>query len=113
MTPEVEQLFTDKELSDYLYQRFFRCVTAHLSWLKVGEMYWFEHLANGEYCVRSDNNLGRQFEMTEHQLLTNFVPVECEENIVKAIEHGMFLKEKGLYNSDLDWIKEYYNKKKK
>ena len=111
MTPSVEQLFTEKELSNYLYQRFFRCIAAHLSWLKVGECYWFEHLSNGEYCVRSDNELGRQFEMSEHQLLTNFVPVECEENVVKAIEHGMFLKEKGFYNSDLDWIKQYYNKK--
>ena len=110
MTPEVRQLFTEKELSDYLFQRFFRCVAAHLSWLKVGECYWFEHCMNGEYCVRSDNELGRYFKMTEHQLLTNFVPVECERNIIKAIEHGMFLKEKGYDVRDLDWIKQYYKK---
>jgi len=39
--------------------------------------------------------------MTEHQLLTNFVPVECECNIINAIEHGMFLKEKG-YEHQID-----------
>ena len=108
MTPVIELKMSRKEISDYLYGRFFRCVASHLSWLKVGETYWLEYNGNSYYTVRSDNNLGKIFEMEVHQLLTNFVPVECEENIIKAIEHGMFLKEKGFCNSDLIWMKQYY-----
>lgn len=107
--PSQKSFFTEKELNEYLYQRFFRCVASHLSkTLKVGETYWFEHCADGSYCIRSDNGFGTHFEMTEYQLLNYFMPIECETDIIAAIKHGYFLAEKGVHKGSIDWAKQYY-----
>ena len=60
-------------------------VRPFLSWMKKGETYWFEYHNNGEYEISCDNNLGQKFEMTTHQLLSNFYPVECETDICAAM----------------------------
>ena len=59
--------------------------------MKKGETYWFEYHNDGEYEVRSDNNLGQKFEMTTHQLLGNFYPVECETDICDAMDYAYWL----------------------
>ena len=81
----------ENEISNYVSQQFFRCVRPFLSWMKKGETYWFEYHNDGEYEVRSDNNLGQKFEMTTHQLLGNFYSVECETDICDAMDYAYWL----------------------
>lgn len=103
LIPDSRNFFTENELSNYVSQRFFRCVRPFLSWMKKGETYWFEYHNNGEYEVRSDNNLGQKFEMTMHQLLGNFYPVECETDICAAMDYAHWLGELGFHH---DYIEE-------
>jgi hypothetical protein len=103
---------SDKEISDYLNGKFFRCVSPFLSWLKIGETYWFEHCTNGEYEVRSDNNLGQRFNMSELQLLTCFFPTELENNFAGGIAYGYFLSNNHIHHTHLDALMEYYENKK-
>lgn len=77
-----EQYFKDsKEISDYVSGSFFECVRPFLSWLKKGEHYWLEYLGNNLYTVRSDNNLGKNFEMTEYQLVNCFKKVVNDKSL--------------------------------
>lgn len=86
------------EVTKYLDQGFFRCITSFLSWLEVGQTYWFEYHGNEEFEVRSDNNLGKVFNMSIHQLLTCFYPVKCEANLKAALMHFHWLGERGIHS---------------
>ena len=72
--------------------------------MKKGETYWFEYHNDGEYEVRSDNNLGQKFEMTTHQLLGNFYPVECETDICDAMDYAYRLGELGFHHGYIEDI---------
>ena len=96
LIPNNTDFFTENEISNYVTQQFFRCVRPFLSWMKKGETYWFEYHNNGEYEISSDNNLGQKFEMTTHQLLSNFYPVECETDICAAMDYAYRLGELGF-----------------
>ena len=111
LIPDSRNFFTENELSNYLTQRFFRCVRPFLSWLKKGETYWFEYHNDGEYEVRSDNNLGQKFEMTMHQLLGNFYPVKCETDICAAMNYAHWLGELGFHHGYIEDAgnMEFYN----
>lgn len=76
VVPENRRLQLNNEISNYVYGKFFRCIKPFLSWMKIGETYWFEYKDNNTYEVRSDNNLGKTFKMEIHQLLTCFLPCE-------------------------------------
>ena len=71
---------------------------------KKSETYWFEYHNDGEYEVRSDNNLGQKFEMTTHQLLGNFYPVECETDICAAMDYAYWLGELGFHHGYIEEI---------
>jgi len=103
---------TDKKISDYLHGKFFRCVGRFLPWLKIGETYWFEYHGNGEYEVRSDNNLGKRFNMSQLQLITKFVPTEVEDDISFALTYGFWLSDRGVHHTNLDNMINYYHNKK-
>lgn len=108
--PIEEQFFTSsKEISDFLHNRFFRCVGSFLSWLKPGETYWFEYHGDGEYEVRSDNNKGQKFNMSQKQLLTYFVPTYVENNVANALVYGYWLKSAGLSYLQLDDMIKWYD----
>lgn len=94
----------ENKISNYVSQQFFRCVRPFLSWMKKGETYWFEYHNDGEYEVRSDNNLGQKFEMTTHQLLGNFYPVECETDICAAMDYAYWLGELGFHHGYIEEI---------
>jgi hypothetical protein len=72
--------------------------------MKKGETYWFEYHNNGEYEVRSDNNLGQKFEMTTHQLLGNFYPIKCETDICAAMDYAHWLGELGFHHGYIEDI---------
>ena len=104
LIPDSRDFFTKNEISNYVSQQFFRCVRPFLSWMKKGETYWFEYHNDGEYEVRSDNNLGQKFEMTTHQLLGNFYPVECETDICAAMNYAHWLGFLGFHYGYIDDI---------
>lgn len=109
---ESREFLNEKQVSDYLSQQFFRCVSPFLSWLKKGETYWFEYHSKNEYEVRSDNNLGKRFEMTTHQLLGCFYPVECETDIFAAMVYAHWLGELGFHHKYIEDIATELNKHK-
>ena len=104
LIPDSRKFFTENGISNYVAPQFFRCVTPFLSWMKKGETYWFEYHNDGEYEVRSDNNLGQKFEMTTHQLLGNFYPIECETNICVAMNYAHWLGELGFHHGYIEEI---------
>jgi len=107
-----EKIFRNEdEITNYLHGKFFRCVSPFLSWMKRGESYWFEHHTDGKYEVRSDNNLGQKFYMSDKQLMTCFFPTELEDDIAGAVTYGYWLADHGVYHDQLDGILNYYNKK--
>lgn len=110
VVPENRRLLLDSEISDYVSGHFFRCVKTFLSWLKKGETYWFEYKGNGKYEVRSDNNLGNSFEMTVHQLLTCFIPCECEKNVYTSMQYFHWLGELGIHHGYVDEMIDAYKK---
>ena len=85
-------------------QQYFRCASPFKKKKKKGETYWFEYHNDGEYEVRSDNNLGQKFEMTTHQLLGNFYPVECETDICAAMDYAYWLGELGFHHGYIEEI---------
>ena len=48
-----------------------RCLK-DFKFFKAGEVYWLEHMINGEYSVRSDNALGQHTFISEKDLFRNF-----------------------------------------
>lgn len=102
IVPENRKLQLDMEISNYVYGKFFRCIKPFLSWLKKGESYWLEYHGKNKYEVRSDNNLGTNFEMEVHQLLTCFVPCDCEHDDLLAIKYFHWLGELGIHHSYID-----------
>lgn len=66
----------DDVIRDFVTGRFLRCIIPVTTWMKQGETYWLEYVSDGLYNVRSDNALGKQFQMNVRQLFTSFVPVE-------------------------------------
>lgn len=102
MVPSNRRLLSEKEISDYVSGRFFRCFKPFLSWMKKGESYWFEYQDNGIYCVRSDNNLGKSFNMEVYQLLTCFIPCKCEEDNAELIRYFHWLGELGIHRGNVD-----------
>ncbi len=100
IVPENRRLLTDKEIDEYVYGKFFRCIKPFLSWMKKGETLWLEYTGNNEYNVRSDNHLGKNFRMTVKQLLVCFHPYEIEENLHEALRYFHWLGELGI--SDVD-----------
>jgi len=108
--PIAQQFFkSDKEISDFLHNKFFRCVASFLSWLKPGEFYLFEYNGNDEYEVRSDNNKGQKLNMSQKQLLTCFVPTYVENNPMSAIVYGYWLRQIGLNDTQLNDIINWYD----
>lgn len=102
-----ETIMSEYEVNKFLKQRFFRCRGKFLSWLKVGESYWFEYLGNEKFGIRSDNEKGRTFEMTIHQLLTCFYPVECENNLKTALKYFHWLGERGIHRGYVEDLADY------
>lgn len=113
MIPQSETIMNDFEVEVYTYQKFFRCINPFLSWLKREETYWFEYKGNGKFEIRSDNNLGKNFEMTIYQLLTCFYPVEIESNITQMMIHAHFLGNRNFHRTDIKDIADYISKKVK
>lgn len=102
VVPENRRLQLNNEISNYVYGKFFRCIRPFLSWLKKGETYWFEYKDNNMFEVRSDNNLGKTFNMEIHQLLTCFLPCECEDNEFEMIRYFHWLGELNIHHGYVD-----------
>lgn len=111
--PETRRLMTGEEISNYVNGRFFRCISPFYTWLKKGESYWFEYHGDNTYEVRSDNALGKKVEMEVHQLLTCFVPTECETDIYFGIKYWHWLGEMGIHHGNIDEIVKWYEEKDK
>ncbi len=110
MIPSSENYLSEQKISEFVDGKFFRCVGKFLSWLRLGETYWFEYIGNDYYIVRSDNNLGKKFEMIQHQLLTNFFPVNCETDKLYAMKYCHRLGELGIHHGYIDDIYNAYRK---
>lgn len=106
IVPENRRLLTEKEIHEYVFGKYLRCVKPFLSWLKQGETYWLEYKGNNEYNVRSDNNLNTNFSMTVKQLLDCFHPCEVEENLHESLRYFHWLGELGISDVDdsIDYI---------
>lgn len=105
ITLEEFQELVDKSenaISEMVCGKFFRCIKPFLSWMKKGESYWLEYHGNNKYEVRSDNNLGKNFEMAVHQLLTCFVPCDCERDELLAIKYFHWLGELRVHHGYID-----------
>lgn len=102
VVPENRRLKLENEISNYVYGKFFRCIKPFLSWMTKGESYWFEYKGNNMYEVRSDNNFGKNFEMEVHQLLTCFLPCECENNKSELIRYFHWLGELQIHHGYVD-----------
>ena len=59
-------------------------------------------IGNEHLSVRSDNSLGKKFEMEVHQLLTCFVPCDCERDELLAIKYFHWLGELGVHHIYID-----------
>lgn len=110
MIPSNENYLSEQKISEFVDRKFFRCVGKFLSWLRLGETYWFEYIGNDHYTVRSDNNLGEKFEMTQHELLTKFLPVNCETDKLYAMKYCHWLGELGVHKGYIDDIYNAYRK---
>lgn len=108
-----EIILSEYEVPHFIDGKFFRCIGKFLSWLKEGETYWFEYLGNEKFGVRSDNEKGRVFEMTIHQLLTCFYPVECETNLKAALMYFHWLGERDIHSGRVLDIAIYISEKLK
>ena len=109
IVPENRRLQLENEISEWVYGKFFRCIKPFLSWMRKGESYWLEYKGNNVYEVRSDN-----FEMEVLQLLTCFLPCECENKEFELIRYFHWLGELGIHHGDIDdyvSYKEYLYKK--
>lgn len=105
---ETTTLLTDDEIVEFVSGRFLRCIFPVCHWMKQGESYWFEYVGNGRYNVRSDNNLGKDFYMTVHQLITGYVPVEFEEDPYKMLEYFFLLGKANINKMYIDKMIDYY-----
>lgn len=97
-----------ENISEFVSGKFFRCINPFLSWMRKGECYWFEYIGDYEFEIRSDNALGTKFEMTDYQLIVNFVPVEVEEDFTKAVKYFYKLGELDIHHSYIDTIVDFY-----
>lgn len=102
IVPENRRLLTDKEIGEYVYGKYFRCIKPFLSWMKKGETFWLEYTGNNEYNVRSDNHLHTKFRMEVKQLLDCFIPCKIEENLHESLQYFHWLGELGI--NDIDSI---------
>ena len=102
IVPYNRRLQHENEISEMVYGKFFRCIKPFLSWMKKGESYWLEYHGNNKYEVRSDNNLGKNFEMEVHQLLTCFVSCDCERDKLLAIKYFHWLGELRVHHGYID-----------
>lgn len=101
IVPESRRLLTEKEIHDYVYGKYLRCVKPFLSWMKKGETFWLEYIGNNEYNVRSDNHLNTKISgMEVKQLLDCFIPCDIEENLHEALRYFHWLGELDI--SDVD-----------
>ena len=110
MIPTRDFLLNEKAISEFVSGRFFRCIKPFLSWLKKRESYWFEYHNDGNFEIRSDNELGKKFEMTAYQLLTCFVPIECETNMNYTMRYFHKLGQLGVHESIIHDIIKFYEK---
>ena len=108
MIPTSDFLLNEKTISEFVSGRFFRCIKPFLSWLKKGETYWFEYHNDNKFEIRSDNGLGRKFEMTAYQLLTCFVPIECETDLNYTMRYFYKLGQLGIHGSIIYDILKFY-----
>ena len=69
MDQDEEQIENKKR--DFVGNGFVKCC-ADFKDFKEGETYWLEYLGNDEYNVRSDNLLGKTYNITPYQLYTIF-----------------------------------------
>lgn len=107
MVPNQTLMLTDEQISRIVYGKYFRCMSPFLSWMGKNEPYWFEYISNGEYEVRSDNNKGQRFEMTPYQLLTCFIPCDCEYSIYNTKMYLNWLDSKGVDNKHMKEMLSY------
>ena len=56
LIPDSRDFLTQNEISNFCFQRFFRCVRPFLSWLKKGETYWFEYKDNNKHRSPQQRN---------------------------------------------------------
>jgi GNAT superfamily N-acetyltransferase len=110
MIPSNKNYLSEQKISEFVDRKFFRCVGKFLSWLSLGETYWFEYIGNDHYIIRSDNKLGKKFEMTQHELFTNFFPVNCETDTLYAMKYCHWLGELGVHKGYIDDIYNAYSK---
>ena len=101
-------LLSEKVISEFVSGKFFRCIKPFLPWLKKGETYWFEYHNNGNFEIRSDNELGKKFEMTTYQLLTCFVPIECETNMNYTMGYFYKLGQLHVHETNIYDIIKFY-----
>lgn len=115
VVPNNRRLLLKDEISNYVHSNFFRCIKPFLSWMIKGESYWFEYKGKNIYEVRSDNNIGKNFEMEVHQLLTCFIPCDCETNESELIRYFHWLGELQIHSGYVDdyiqYKKELKNRK--
>lgn len=64
-------ILTEKDKSSFVSGIFIYCMIDFLEF-KKGNAYWLEYLGNDIYCGRSDNILGKEFEISSDELLNNF-----------------------------------------
>ena len=108
MIPTSDFLLNEKAISEFVSGRFFRCIKPFLSWLKKGETYWFEYHNDGNFEIRSDNELGKKFSMTTYQLLTCFVPIECETNMNYTMGYFYKLGQLRVHETNIYDIIKFY-----
>ena len=98
----------DDVIRDLVTGRFLRCIIPVMTWMKQGETYWLEYVSDGLYNVRSDNALGKQFQMNVRQLFTSFVPVEYESDVYKLMTYFFLLGNLRIDSAFIQNIIEYY-----
>lgn len=113
-TEMVENIFkNDNSLVNFINGKSFRCVSNFLSWLEIGKEYQFEYLGFDKYIVKDGQYSGKQFIMSQRQLISCFIPTFVEEKLYYALVWGHYLGSRGVYGTALDNIINYYAKKQK
>ena len=105
-----QNVIDEDVIRDFVTGRFLRCIIPVMTWMKQGETYWLEYVSDGLYDVRSDNALGKQFQMNVRQLFTSFVPVEYESDVYKLMTYFFLLGNLRIDAAFIQNIIEYYKK---
>lgn len=102
----------DNALVNFINGKSFRCVSNFLSWLEIGKEYQFEYLGSDEYKVKDGQYSDKPFIMSQHQLISCFIPTFVEEKLYYALVWGHWLGSRGVCGTELDNIINYYAKTK-